>query len=41
MTAIGYRQIVKVFGNKARKELDILDFIEEYNLFICGVDVAD
>ena len=41
MTAIGYRQIVKVFSNKARKELDILDFIEEYNLFIYGVDVAD
>jgi hypothetical protein len=32
---------VKVFGDKARKELDIPDFIEEYNLFMCGVDIAD
>ena len=30
-----------MFGNKARKELDILDFIEEYNLFICGINMAD
>ncbi|KAF2804911.1 uncharacterized protein BDZ99DRAFT_467143, partial [Mytilinidion resinicola] len=37
----GYRQTAKVFGDKARKELDIPDFIEEYNLFMCGVDVAD
>ena len=41
ITATGYRQTVKVFGNKARKELDILDFIEEYNLFICGINMAD
>ncbi|KAF2805046.1 uncharacterized protein BDZ99DRAFT_524772 [Mytilinidion resinicola] len=37
----GYRQTAKVFGDKARKELDIPDFIEKYNLFMCGVDVAD
>ncbi|KAF2801251.1 uncharacterized protein BDZ99DRAFT_349403, partial [Mytilinidion resinicola] len=37
----GYRQTAKVFGDEARKELDIPDFIEEYNLFMCGVDVAD
>jgi protein associated with RNAse G/E len=40
-TAIGYRQTVKVFSDEARKKLDIPDFIEEYNLFICSVDVAD
>ena len=41
MTAIGYKQTVKMFGSDARKELDIPDFIDEYNLWMCGVDVAD
>ena len=30
-----------MFGSDARKELDIPDFIDEYNLWMCGVDVAD
>ena len=30
-----------MFRNKPRVELDILEFIEEYNLWICGVDIAN
>ena len=33
--------MVKVFGNNPRKELDIPDFINKYNLFIYGVNIAD
>ena len=30
-----------MFGNEPRVELDIPEFIEEYNLWMCGVDIAD
>ena len=41
MTATGYRQTVKMFGNEPRSLLDIPEFIDEYNLWMCGVDIAD
>ncbi|KAF2808528.1 uncharacterized protein BDZ99DRAFT_478014 [Mytilinidion resinicola] len=37
----GYRQTVKMFRNQPRAVLDIPEFIEEYNLWMCGVDIAD
>jgi hypothetical protein len=30
-----------MFGNEPRVELDILEFIEEYNLWMCSVDIAN
>ena len=41
MTASGARQTRKVFGDKVEKELPIPDFINEYNCYMCGVDIAD
>ncbi|KAF2813863.1 uncharacterized protein BDZ99DRAFT_553863 [Mytilinidion resinicola] len=40
-TASGYRQTVKNFGNEATAWLEIPVFIDEYNLWMCGVDIAD
>lgn len=40
-TATGYAQTKLVFGKEARKLLDIPVHIDEYNLYMCGVDVAD
>jgi hypothetical protein len=33
--------MVKIFRNEPRVELDILEFIKEYNLWIYSVDIAD
>ena len=35
------RQTRLVFGNNAELELEIPDFINDYNCYMCGVDVAD
>ncbi|KAF2802625.1 uncharacterized protein BDZ99DRAFT_401403, partial [Mytilinidion resinicola] len=40
-TATGYHQTVKKFGKEAQAWLNIPVMIDEYNLWMCGVDVAD
>jgi hypothetical protein len=40
-TASGYAQTIKMFGDDPRKWLEIPEFIDEYNLWMCGVDIAD
>lgn len=40
-TATGAAQTRKIFSNNVRKELPIPDFIDEYNCYMCGVDIAD
>jgi len=35
------KQKRQAFGDEAVKELDILNFIDEYNCYMCGVNVAD
>ena len=33
--------MVKMFRNKLKVELDILEFIKEYNLWIYGIDITN
>lgn len=40
-TSTNAAQKRKPFGNNAVKEMDIPEFIDQYNLYMCGVDVAD
>jgi hypothetical protein len=40
-TSSGARQIQKIFGNDVVKKLPILDFIDKYNHYMGGVDIAD
>ena len=40
-TASGAAQTHKIFSNDICKELPIPDFIDKYNCYMCGVDIAD
>jgi len=39
--AIGFAQTKLVFGNEFRAWLDIPVHINKYNLYMCGVDIAN